>query len=132
MTLLGRKSTARQVRSYLEQNNQLADFVSRGGTAIVTGGNSGIGAETVKTLVESGMQVVLCARNVESAKSVKESIPESQQEKIEIQKMDLSSLTSIQEAANSILSKHKTIDCIVNNAGVSKSFLLVVFGLLFF
>lgn len=121
LTLLGRKSTARQVYSYLEQNNQLAPYVSSGGTAVITGGNSGIGVETVKTLVESGMNVVLCARNIESATYVKESLPQNQQKRVEIQKMDLSSLTSVQEAADAIRSKHQKIDCLINNAGISKS-----------
>jgi hypothetical protein len=40
----------------------------RGKTAIVTGGYSGIGAETVKALVAAGAMVYVPARNVEKAK----------------------------------------------------------------
>jgi len=47
LTLLGRKSTADQVYRYLNQNNQLAPYVVSG-TAVVTGGNSGIGVEVKK------------------------------------------------------------------------------------
>lgn len=123
LALLGRKSTARQVLSYLDQNNQLASYVSSGGTAVVTGGNSGIGVETVKTLAESGMTVVLCARNIESANSVKESLPQGQQERVSIEKMDLSDLSSIKEAAEAIVSKYKNIDCLINNAGISEFYI---------
>ena len=118
LTLLGRKSTANQVYKYLDQNNQLAPYVSEGGTALVTGGNSGVGAETVKTLVKSGMTVVLCARNLESAESVKESLPLDQQDRVDIQYMDLSDLTSVKLAADEIMKKHDVIDCVVNNAGI--------------
>jgi retinol dehydrogenase 12 len=118
MTLLGRKSTANQVLRYLEQNDQLAPFVSKRGTAVVTGGNSGIGAETVKTLVDAGMKVVLCARNLESANQVKESLPTDKQSQVEVEYLDLSSLASVQSAAETIGAKHAPIDCLVNNAGI--------------
>jgi retinol dehydrogenase 12 len=118
MMLLGRKSTANQVLRYLEQNDQLAPFVSSRGTAVVTGGNSGIGAETVKTLVDAGMRVVLCARNLDSANQVKESIPTSKQSQVEIEYLDLSSLASVRSAAESIGTKYAPIDCLVNNAGI--------------
>jgi len=118
LTLLGRKSTATQVYKYLDQNNQLAPYVTQGGTALVTGGNSGVGAETVKTLVQSGMNVILCARNMNSANALKESLSEEQQDRVDIQYMDLSDLTSVKLAADDILKKYKTIDACIFNAGI--------------
>jgi len=115
---LGRKSTATQVYNYLSQNGQLAPYVSTGGTAVVTGGNSGIGREAVCRLAEAGMNVVLCARNLESAAEVKDSLPEDERGRVEIQHMDLSSLESIQKAAESISSKYKNVDCLINNAAI--------------
>ena len=84
----------------------------------MTGGNSGIGAETVQTLVQSGMNVVLCARNLESAESLKTSLPLDQQDRVDIQYMDLSDLMSVKLAAGEILEKYDTLDCVINNAGI--------------
>ncbi len=52
-----------------------------GKVAVVTGGNSGIGLETVRALCYAGCNVVLCCRNTESgqqaADDIKVSFPES-------------------------------------------------------
>jgi NAD(P)-dependent dehydrogenase (short-subunit alcohol dehydrogenase family) len=45
-----------------------------GKKAIVTGGNSGIGVETVRALAAAGAKVVLCARNVEQGQAVADEI----------------------------------------------------------
>ena len=41
----------------------------KGKTAIVAGGNTGIGLETVKTLVIAGATVIVPARDIEKAKN---------------------------------------------------------------
>jgi len=64
------------------------------------------------------MTVVLCARNVESANQVKDNLPETKQKFVDVQYMDLSNLTSVKEAADSIMAKYKSIDCLINNAGI--------------
>lgn len=38
--------------------------------AIITGGTSGIGAETVKIFVENNINVVFCGRNKEAANKI--------------------------------------------------------------
>ena len=52
-----------------------------GKVAVVTGGNSGIGLETVRALCYAGCNVVLCCRNTvagqEAADEVKASFPDS-------------------------------------------------------
>merc|ERR1719162_2491734 len=64
---LNGKSTALDVLKTLQNEKKLASYVNEGGTAIVTGGNSGIGFVSVETLALAGMKVVLCARDVEKA-----------------------------------------------------------------
>ncbi len=45
-----------------------------GKRAIVTGGASGIGIETVKTLAKAGAEITIAARNVEAGKKVADEI----------------------------------------------------------
>jgi 3-oxoacyl-ACP reductase-like protein len=46
-----------------------------GKIAIVTGGNTGIGLETVKTLVHAGAIVIVPARDIEKAKKTCKELP---------------------------------------------------------
>jgi hypothetical protein len=58
---LGSNSTAKEVVEACGEGEYLL-----GKTAIVTGGNSGIGLETCKALASAGCSVVLCSRSVEA------------------------------------------------------------------
>eukprot|EP00548_Thalassiothrix_antarctica_P007736 CAMPEP_0194129488 /NCGR_PEP_ID=MMETSP0152-20130528/694_1 /TAXON_ID=1049557 /ORGANISM="Thalassiothrix antarctica, Strain L6-D1" /LENGTH=329 /DNA_ID=CAMNT_0038823689 /DNA_START=112 /DNA_END=1101 /DNA_ORIENTATION=+ len=119
--MLDRKTTAEDAFRFLDKTDQLTPFAREGGTAIVTGGNSGIGIETVKVLAMAGMNVILCARNLESASNaIKENLPSSVQGKVEVQSLDLADLASVKTSADAILDKcgDSTIDCLVNNAGI--------------
>ncbi len=90
-----------------------------GKTAVVTGGNGGLGLETVRELARKGAHVVIGARNLEKAAAaesdVKTEIPTAA---IEVRKLDLSSLASVKEFADSVLADHPVIDLLFNNAGV--------------
>ena len=45
-----------------------------GKTSLVTGGNSGLGVETVKALATAGSRVILSSRSVEAGKKVAEQL----------------------------------------------------------
>jgi len=106
------------VLSALDTSNHFASYVN-GGTAIVTGGNSGIGFETVASLAKAGMNVILCSRRYDAGLEAVNTLPTELKNKVVIQKLDLSDMNSIQSATNEILSLSKNgIDLIVNNAGV--------------
>lgn len=116
---LTKKSTARDVLEYLQSENKMVSYAKNGGTAIVTGGNSGIGRITVECLVEVGMKVVLCARNMEAASQVRDELPEGLRKRVTIQHLDLADLDSVKKASQDILSNcDGSIDCLVNNAGI--------------
>ena len=87
-----------------------------GKRAIVTGGASGIGIETVKTLAKAGAEVTIAARNVEAGKKVAdEIIATTRNNKVHVAQLDLDSLTSI----NSFVDNWKgALDILINNAGV--------------
>ena len=61
---LGRQTTAIDVMG--KYGSQL-----QGKTAIVTGGNSGIGFETCKALANEGVRVILCSRNMASGEKAR-------------------------------------------------------------
>ena len=115
---LGKKSTALDVLGELNRNNKLASYVKDDATAIITGGNSGIGAATVATLALTGMRVVLCARNEKSAQETLEQVPEYCRDNVSVQLLDLADMDSIQQASHEISNTHGKIQVLVNNAGV--------------
>jgi len=126
---LNKKSTTpAEVLSALRSTNRFAPYASVG-TAIVTGGNTGIGLETVKALASSGMNVIMCSRRVQAGLDARETLPEALRSRVAVQKLDLSDMQSVRDATNDILKNPlvakgeglkggKGIDLIVNNAGV--------------
>ncbi|EFJ20922.1 hypothetical protein SELMODRAFT_108010 [Selaginella moellendorffii] len=88
-------------------------------TAIVTGATSGIGLETAKALAMRGARVILAARNIKAAQSVKESILENKPDaRIEILELDLSSLASVRRAAEDFHARNLPLHILIrNNAG---------------
>jgi len=67
-----------------------------GKRAIVTGGASGIGIETVRALAIAGAEVTIAVRNIEVGKNVAdEIIATTGNSKIEVAQLDLSDFNSI-------------------------------------
>lgn len=85
----------------------------KGKTAIVTGGYSGIGLETVKTLVSAGAEVIVPARNIAKAKKNLAGI-----ENVSIETMDLMDQKSINEFAERFLASGSPLHILINNAGI--------------
>lgn len=85
----------------------------KGKVAIVTGGNTGIGLETVKTLSKAGATVIVPARNVEKAKKNLEGIAH-----VEIAQMDLIDPDSIDAFAAKFLASGRPLHLLINNAGI--------------
>ena len=86
---------------------------------IVTGPTSGLGKETAIVLARKNATVIMGARNIKKAESVKEEIlGENKNAKINIQELDLSSLESVNNVSTSINKKYKALDCLINNAGI--------------
>ena len=91
----------------------------RGKTAFVTGGNAGLGYETVKALAGHGAHVVMASRNADKARFARQSIlADDPDASVEIVSLDLASLDSVSSTVDSIVSAHDTIDILVNNAGL--------------
>ncbi len=91
----------------------------RGRTAVVTGANSGIGFEAALGLAEKGARVVLACRSRSKADAAAEAIrARAPQAELDFVPLDLSSLDSVREAAETLRARHDKIDLLINNAGV--------------
>jgi NAD(P)-dependent dehydrogenase (short-subunit alcohol dehydrogenase family) len=84
-----------------------------GKIAIVTGGNTGIGLETVKTLANAGATVIVPARNIEKANTNLQNIPN-----VEIEEMDLGNPASINTFSEKFLASGRPLHLLINNAGI--------------
>jgi len=90
-----------------------------GRTAVVTGANTGIGFEAAAVLAARGAAVVLACRNLDKAKEAAARITAATPGGIvEVQRLDLSALASVREAAEELRARYDRIDLLVNNAGV--------------
>jgi len=89
-----------------------------GKVVIVTGGNTGIGKETVKALLEKNAKVYLAARSQARAESAIADLKKSTEKDALFLELDLGSLESVKKAADDFKSKEKWLDILINNAGV--------------
>ena len=90
-----------------------------GKTALVTGGNSGLGYESVLHLARKGARVLLAARDrgrgTAALERLRAGAPGSQ---AELAQIDLADLTSVERFAAGFLAGGEGLDLLVNNAGV--------------
>jgi NAD(P)-dependent dehydrogenase (short-subunit alcohol dehydrogenase family) len=86
---------------------------------IVTGGNSGIGKTTAIQLAKQGATVVIaCRRSTAGEQAAGEINSLGPKGKAEAMVLDLASLASVRSFAEQFKSRHTTLNCLVNNAGV--------------
>ncbi|MBY5779353.1 SDR family NAD(P)-dependent oxidoreductase [Rhizobium leguminosarum] len=87
-----------------------------GKNMIVTGGASGIGIETVKSLASAGAAVTIAARRPEAAEEIARSLREQiENPQIEVRPLDLADLRSVR---NFVADWEKPLHALVNNAGI--------------
>ncbi|WP_338693053.1 SDR family NAD(P)-dependent oxidoreductase [Streptomyces sp. Q6] len=86
-----------------------------GRTAVVTGGYSGLGLETVRALAAAGARVIVPARRPESAREALAGLPGAS---CEIVPMDLTDLADVRSAAARIREATDRIDFLMAVAGV--------------
>ena len=87
--------------------------------AIVTGANSGIGYESALALAAAGTEVVLAARSAPKGEAAAAHIialvPGA---KVRFRALDLADLGSVRAFADGIAAEHRSLDLLINNAGV--------------
>ncbi|MPT35042.1 MAG: SDR family NAD(P)-dependent oxidoreductase, partial [Flavobacterium sp.] len=85
----------------------------RGKNIIVTGGNTGIGLETTKTLANAGATVIVAARDIEKAKKNLDGI-----KNVELEVMDVMNPDSITAFSKKFLASNRPLHTLINNAGI--------------
>lgn len=86
---------------------------------IVTGASSGLGYETALVLAEKGGEVILAVRNQHKGKAAVEAIKKAfPQAKVRTMLLDLADLASIRNFAGDFKATYKTLDILINNAGI--------------
>lgn len=93
-----------------------------GKTIIVTGGNSGLGFESVKAFALKGGEVILACRTIEKGENAKAEIMKlAPKGSIDVMKVDLADLTSVRVFAEAFKQKYSRLDVLLNNAGIMGS-----------
>ena len=97
----------------------LAQIDLSGKHAFVTGATGGLGIETARALASKGASVTIAGRSPEKIESalatLREQVPEAS---FDAEELDLASLSSIQAATKRIVERGRSIDLLINNAGV--------------
>ncbi|RPD56661.1 NAD(P)-binding protein [Lentinus tigrinus ALCF2SS1-7] len=96
--------------------DQIPDLTGR--VVLVTGGNSGIGYETCKRLLEHNARVYLAARSKEKADAAIASLERETGKQAIFLELDLADLSSVKHAAEEFLSREHELHILFNNAGV--------------
>lgn len=99
------KSTATEV---------VADIDLTGKTAVVTGGYSGIGLETVRALAEKGVSIIVPVRTESKAREALAGLSGN----IKTAPMDLADISSVRHFATSLQDTVGQLDLLINNAGI--------------
>lgn len=94
-------------------NDVIKGIDLKGKIAIVTGGNTGIGLETVRTLANAGATVIVAARDIEKAKKNLQGITN-----VEIAELDLINPDSIDRFSENFLASGRPLHLLINNAGI--------------
>ncbi|MEV7418814.1 oxidoreductase [Streptomyces sp. NPDC089919] len=84
-----------------------------GRLALVTGGGSGLGLETVRAFVDAGATVVAAVRRPEAAEAALGPVGP-----VEVRALDLADQESVREFADGFLAGGRSIDFLIGNAGV--------------
>ncbi|KAF7795538.1 hypothetical protein EIP86_006700 [Pleurotus ostreatoroseus] len=89
-----------------------------GKVAIVTGGNSGIGKETVKALLAKKAKVYIAAHNQARCDAAIQELKTLTSNEALFLDLDLADLSAVKRAAQAFQEKESKLDILINNAGV--------------
>ncbi|MEO1249261.1 MAG: SDR family NAD(P)-dependent oxidoreductase [Pseudomonadota bacterium] len=89
-----------------------------GKTVVITGGTSGLGAESARSMAAKGANVLITGRTLEKAQRVADGIAADTGGNVSAEEVELGEFGSIRAFAERVVAKHPHIDILINNAGV--------------
>lgn len=89
-----------------------------GKTVLITGGTSGLGAETARAMAAKGADVTITARTEAKGQRTADQIKASTGKAISVEALELGSTKSIRAFAERTNSGDRKIDMLINNAGI--------------
>jgi len=109
------------IRKYMSRKwgSFTSDLRLDGKVIIITGGNTGLGAETAKVMAAKGATIVLACRNWDRTKDFLAQLRKSSgNNDVHFMKLDLASLQSVRDFVQEFQDKYNRLDILVCNAGV--------------
>lgn len=89
-------------------------------TILITGATAGIGKATAQLFAQKGNRIIITGRRKERLLELQESIHQQKANSCHTLTFDVRDRTQVQNAINALPMKWKTIDVLVNNAGLAK------------
>ena len=97
----------------------LADMDLSGQLILVTGGTTGLGYETARSLAVRNASIVITARSQEKGQAACEQLrKETGSDRVDFGVLELGSLKSVRQFAQSFNENHPKLNVLINNAGV--------------
>jgi len=97
--------------------NNIPDLTGK--VIVVTGGNSGLGYESVKAFAMKGADVIMASRSVEKGQEARtEILKDVPRGEIKVMQLDLGDLESVKNFAAEFKIIHTKLDVLLNNAGI--------------
>ncbi|MBS0027502.1 SDR family NAD(P)-dependent oxidoreductase [Chitinophaga hostae] len=117
MNIIHMKTVQAPIHSWFNATSTAAEIAAdcdlTGKVAIVTGGNSGIGYEIVKTLAGIGAQVIVGARDMDKAENRLTGL-----KNVSFMPLDLADPAAVDAFAAGFLAEHHSLHLLFNNAGL--------------
>ena len=107
-------------RPRTDLSKDLTDYI-----IIVTGSSAGIGKITAFELLKKGATVIFACRNQNKTNEILNTLPEKLRQKAIFIKLDLSSLTSVENFVKEFTETYEKLDILINNAGQINENLIV-------
>jgi NAD(P)-dependent dehydrogenase (short-subunit alcohol dehydrogenase family) len=89
--------------------------------ALITGANKGIGFETARQLAQTGIHVIIGARDAAKGQAAAQTL-QAEGYKADFIPLEVSNEASVKQAAQTVSDRYGKLDILVNNAGINPEF----------